>query len=132
MGIHPAPSYASIYLAKRIDKKIKELGMKYGKAGKSSFILLEFQLDEIMKIFTGTTKQLHKHFNEMNCIHPTLKFTMQHTTPKTEKLEDRYECEPKNSIPFLDISISVVEGKIDTDLFKKDTDRNRKRNILHK
>ena len=85
MGIHPAPSYANIYLARRIDEKIKELGIKYGKAGKSSFLLLKRFLDDILKIFSGTTKELHKLFNELNLIHPTLRFTMQHTTPKTEK-----------------------------------------------
>ena len=30
MGIHPAPSFANIYLARRIDQKLIEVGMKYG------------------------------------------------------------------------------------------------------
>ena len=42
------------------------------------------------------------------------------------KQNKKYRCEyePLNSIPFLVISISIVDGKIDTELFKKDTDRN--------
>ena len=39
MGIHPAPSFANIYLARRIDKVIMDLGVKYGENGKSAFIL---------------------------------------------------------------------------------------------
>ena len=31
MGIHPAPSFANIYLARRIDKAIRQLEFKYGK-----------------------------------------------------------------------------------------------------
>ena len=31
MGIDPAPSFANIYLARRIDKFITQLGKKYGK-----------------------------------------------------------------------------------------------------
>ena len=30
MGIHPAPSFANIYLAKRIDSEIKIIAQKYG------------------------------------------------------------------------------------------------------
>ena len=97
--------------------------MKYGSNGKQAWLLLNIFLDDLIKIFVGTTKQLHNLFNEMNEIHPTLKFTLNHTTPKEEPIEDRCDCEPKDSIPFLDTSISIIEGKLDTDLYKKDTDR---------
>ena len=60
----------------------------------------------------------------MNTIHPTLKFTLNHTTPTEENEEDRCDCEIKDSIPFLDTSLSIENGKIQTDLYKKDTDRN--------
>ena len=33
MGIHPAPSFANIYLARRIDKKLEDLGRKYRENG---------------------------------------------------------------------------------------------------
>ena len=73
----------------------------------------------------GTTKQLHTLFNEMNKIHPTLKFTMNHTTPQHEENEeDKCECIRQNSIPFLDTSLSIENGKVDVDLYKKETDRN--------
>ena len=124
MGIHPAPSYANIYLARRLDDKIKELGMKYGSNGKSAWLLLKRFLDDIIKIFVGTTKQLHQIFDEMNNLHPTLKFTLNHTTPEDEAIEDKCDCEAQISIPFLDTSLTILDGKIDTDLIKKDTDRN--------
>ena len=124
MGIHPAPSYANIYIARRLDNKIRELGMKYGSNGKSAWLLMKRFLDDIIKLFVGTTKQLHNIFDEMNKIHPTLKFTLNHTTPEDEAEEDRCDCKPQNSIPFLDTSLTIIDGKIDTDLYKKDTDRN--------
>ena len=41
-----------------------------------------------------------------------------------EPLEDRCDCDAMTSIPFLDTSCSIIEGQIDTDLFKKKRDRN--------
>ena len=49
---------------------------------------------------------------------------MSHTTPNSEAEEDSCECQPKAAIPFLDNSISIENGKIEVDLFKKQTDRN--------
>lgn len=60
----------------------------------------------------------------MNQIHPTLKFTMEHTTPEDEKEEDKCDCPTKKSIPFLDTSISIENGKLEVDLYRKETDRN--------
>ena len=59
MGIHPAPSYANIYLAKRIDEAITRLGYKYETNGMSAFQIFKRFLDDILQIFTGTTKELH-------------------------------------------------------------------------
>ena len=59
MGIHPAPYYANMYLARRIDNKIRELGLKYGEDNKSAFVLFKWFLDDIIKLFTGTSKQLY-------------------------------------------------------------------------
>ena len=50
--------------------------------------------------------------------------TINHNTNKEENPEDRCECEIKYSIPFLDTLCSIKNGRIDTDLFKKPTDRN--------
>ena len=109
MRIHPAPSYANIYLGRRIDGQIRILGLKYGKDGKSAWLILKRFLDDIFKIFIDTTKQLHKLFQDMNKIHPTLKFTLIHTTPQGEAAIDRCECKYQESIPFLDTSLSIED-----------------------
>ena len=36
MGIHPAPSYANIYLVRRIDSEIRKLAQKYCENGASA------------------------------------------------------------------------------------------------
>jgi hypothetical protein len=48
---------------------------------------------------------------------------MMHTSIKNEPSEDRCSCEEKFSIPFLDVSCSLENGRIKTDLFKKETDK---------
>ena len=48
---------------------------------------------------------------------------MSHTTPsETQNLD--CGCSPCNEIAFLDTSCKIVEGKILTDLYRKETDRN--------
>ena len=120
MGVKPAPSYANIYLANRIDERIFEIG----NSKKSSILLYKRFLDDIFKIFQGTTKELHQLLDEINQIHPTLKFTMQHTSVDSEAESDRCGCKPQNWIPFLDTSCKIEDGQIEIDLFKKETDRN--------
>ena len=41
-----------------------------------------------------------------------------------EDPEDRCDCEEQSAVPFLDTLISIKEGKIYVDLYKKETDRN--------
>ena len=82
MGIRPAPSFANILLARRIDPKLEEQGIKYGADGKSAVLIFNRFLDDMFKIFKGTKKELHNIIDEMNRIHPTLKLTINHTTPE--------------------------------------------------
>ena len=86
MGIHPAPSFANIYLARRLDNSIKELLTKYADKSSISYILLKRFLDDLFHLFQGTIKELHQMYDEINKIHPTLKFTMVHTTLKSEDI----------------------------------------------
>ena len=60
----------------------------------------------------------------MNKIHETIKFTMNHSSPPNEPEEERCKCRIQLSIPFLDVSCSIKNGKIETDLYQKKTDRN--------
>ena len=110
MGSNPAPSFANNFMAK-IYKKIKELvEIMQVKENIAMEELLRF-LDDLFSVFTGTTKQLHTLWNQMNKIHPSVEFTMQHTTPEKENPDDHCECEKLNSVPFLDTSCSIKKGK---------------------
>ena len=71
MGVHPATSYANIYLARRIDKYITDLSKNYQKGEASCLLLFKRFLDDIFQIFQGTTRQLHAFFDDINRIHPT-------------------------------------------------------------
>ena len=99
MGVHPAPSYANIYLAKIIDYYTKELA-KRSEDKKSCLLLFKRFLDDIFQIFQGTTKTLHQLFDSINQIHPTLKFTLQHTTPEKKTDDENCGCEKKKIYPF--------------------------------
>ena len=124
MGSPPVPSYANIFMSQTIDPQIQNLAKKYDTEGSKSIKLIKRFLDDLFFIFNGSTKQLHDLFNEVNKIHPTIKFTMNHTTPQTESSENRCLCDHQDSIPFLDTLCTIIDGKIETDLYKKDTDRN--------
>ena len=49
---------------------------------------------------------------------------MSHTTRDNEPPDEKCECNPKTSIPFLDTILTIKDGRIDVDLFKKETDKN--------
>ena len=66
---------------------------------------------------------LHKFVEEINKIHPNMKFTIEHTTPMSGN--NPCECQPKLSVPFLDTSCSIEDGQIIFDLYRKPTDRNK-------
>ena len=79
-------------------------------------------LDDILSVYTGSVKELHKLLEEINKLHPNIKFTMTHTTPS--EMYGQCECEPLDAVPFLDTKCSIKEGVISTDLYKKPTDKN--------
>ena len=89
-----------------------------------ALLLLKQFLNDYFTIFEGSTKDIHALFAKMNQIHSTIKFTMMHTSIKNEPIEQRCDCEELSSIPFLDVSCAIKEGKIVTDLHKKKTDKN--------
>ena len=126
MGTKPAPSYADIFMARKIDDKIISLAEQFNQMKDKGNPLTMFKrfLDDIFSIFKGTTKDLHKLFDEMNKLHKTIKFTMNHSSPPNESETDSCLCEKQSFIPFLDVSCSIQKGKIETDLHKKETDRN--------
>ena len=124
MGSKPAPSYANIFMAKRIDDAIISLAHKYATNDKSPLTMFKRFLDDIFSIFKGTTKDLHQLFDELNRLHKSIKFTMNHRSPPNEAEVDSCQCAKESSIPFLDVSCSIQNGKIETNLHRKETDRN--------
>ena len=121
MGTKPAPDYANIFMAKKIDEQLKHIFSKHSSVP-TQFI--KRFLDDIFKIFVGSTRKLHEAFDEINKIHPTIKFTMSHTSIDNESESDKCSCPSQKTIPFLDTSCEIKSGKIILDLYKKPTDRN--------
>ena len=117
MGSRPIPPYANIFLARTLDRIMKKLANK-------DFQMLKRFLDDYFTIFLGSTKELHKLLEEINKTYPTIKLTINHTSVEGERKEDQCNCEFKSAIPFLDTLCSIQDGRIDTDLYKKPTDRN--------
>ena len=125
MGSKPAPHYANNFMARRIDKKILEIAEKYIENKEMSLKLFKRFLDDLFLVFLGSTAKLHAFFNEINMIHTNIKFTMTHTTPKSENPNQiSCTCPQKESIPYLDTLCTIKNGKIITDLYRKPTDKN--------
>ena len=98
-------------MSQRIDGQIREAAEKYGQNGKSALKLLKRFLDDIFQIFIGTTKQLHEFFEDINKIHPTLKFTLSHTTPSSEVKCESCSCKPLPAVSFVDTSCSFLKSE---------------------
>ena len=122
MGMRPAPSYANIFMARRIDQNILHIIKKYEENGTLSLKFFKRFLDDLFLVFYDSTQVLHEVITEINKIHPNIKLTMQHTYIMNET--NPCNCPPKQSIPFLDTSLMIKDGKIQVDLFKKPTDKN--------
>ena len=120
MGSNAIPHYANIFMAEQIDPQIKLIATQSAGVLK----LLKRFLDDLFLIFKGTTKELHMLLDKINQIHPTIKFTMTHTSREKENLEDTCSCPTLKQIPFLDTLCSIENNKIEIDLYKKETDKN--------
>jgi hypothetical protein len=116
MGIKPAPSYANIFMAK-IDELANKLARKFGD-GTHPVKAWKRVLDDIYILWIGSCEKLQKIMDNLNLLHPSIKFTMSHTTPR----EDPHPCHctPTDNLAFLDTSTSIVDNNILVDLYKKD------------
>ena len=70
MGIHPAPNYLDIFMARKIDKNIWKLIdiLKNIESANIVAQLIVFKrfLDDIFQTFRGTTKQIHQIYQGIN------------------------------------------------------------------
>ena len=106
-------------MARAIDTQIERILNKYKKMNMFHKIFKRF-LDDLFLVICGNSKTLHLIFDEINNIHPNIKFTINHTSIEES---DPCECPRMNSIPYLDTMLSIKSGKIISDLYKKSTDR---------
>ena len=123
MGSKPAPSYANSFMAENIDPKILQILEKYTENGIIPLKFMKRFLDDIFLLFCGTVEKLHQFFEEINNIHKDIKFTMSHTSP-SQPQSQTCSCPPMDSIPYLDTSCKIRNGRIITDLYRKPTDKN--------
>ena len=78
-------------------------------------------MDDFYILWVGSSQKLHAFLDELNQVHPTIRFTVSHTTPSQE--DNPCNCTPSDTLAFLDTSTSIFENKITVDLYKKPTDR---------
>ena len=98
MGQKQVPEYANNFMARKIDPKFLTLAYKYIRNNKVPMTFLKRFLDDYISMWNGTSKDLHKFFQEINQIHPNIKFTMKHTPNDSESPDDQCECPREKSI----------------------------------
>ena len=117
MGSRPAPSYANLFMANKIDTKIVELANRLENETDPIHFFKRF-LDDIFLIYTGTIESLHLFLSELNNLHPTIKFTMSHTIPPNMG-------NPTKAFPFWTLHAKLLMEKLFwTSTEKKQTETN--------
>ena len=107
MGTRVAPTYANIFMGK-LEKEILSNCPQH----LQPFIhTWQRFIDDILIIWTGTEEQFSEFFNFLNSYHPTMKF------------DEAQHNSRENSCEFLDLSIYIKDGKIRTDLYRKETSK---------
>ena len=106
MGTRMAPSYANLFLTKFETDTLS-------RAPFQPFIWLRY-IDDIFMIWTRSVLDLNTFTSFLNDIHTTIKFTCDYSF---------------TSITFLDVNVSIHNGKIVTDLYTKPT--NEHQYLLH-
>ena len=67
-------------------------------------------IDDLLIFWSGTVQKFKEFMERINNLHPTIKFTCEYN------FEER-------STTFLDMKVRIVNGKIQTDLYRKKTDK---------
>ena len=81
MGTKPAPPYANIFMDKRIDKKIFKIAEKYMVNSEITIKFLKRFSDDTYIVYNPWKHSQPSYaFEELNNMHPTIKFTMAHNT----------------------------------------------------
>ena len=102
MGTKCAPTYANIFMGKFEETHI------YPKIQEKTRIFLRY-IDDLFFVWKGTEQELKQFFEEINKVHPSIKFDFNYS---------------KSEIDFLDLKIyKDFSGKLSTKVFTKPTDR---------
>ena len=99
IGTKFAPPYSILFMAELEEEIIKESEYKP--------CLWWRYIDDIFFLWEHGENKLKSFIDKINKVHPTIKFTAEWS---------------KTSINFLDVTVSLIEGVIETDLFVKPTD----------
>ena len=106
IGTIAAPTLANLFM-EVIDGMVEDCG-RIG--NKNAIALLKRFIDDFLIFWTGTVPEFEEFLEKINRLHPTIKFTAS------------YNFE-KRSTTFLDMEVRLVNGKIETDLYRKETDK---------
>ena len=101
MGTPMAPTIANIFMGWLEDALISKSPWPINTGLWRRFI------DDIVMLWLHGEDQLQQFLEWLNLQHPTIKFTANHGT---------------SNVPYLDVSLSIVDGDLLTDLHVKDTD----------
>jgi hypothetical protein len=106
MGTRVAPTMANIFMAS-IDNLIQSLSVT------ENLNYIHFYkrfIDDIFIIWTGSKEDLNLFMSKINDLHKSIKFTCDYDLSK-------------RSTTFLDTTISLIDNELNSDLYRKPTDR---------
>ena len=95
-----APSYANLFMGKFEENALAD-------ASHSPLIWWHF-IDDIFLLWTHGEDLLNSFITYLNNLHPTIKFTSSFS---------------HSEISFLDVDILLINGRLETDLYVKHTDK---------
>jgi len=100
MGTKIAPSYANLFMGKFEKDALAA-------ASYSSLIWWRY-IDDIFLFWTHGEEKLNDFITYLNNLHPTIRFTSSFSY---------------NEIPFIDVNVPLINGRLETDLYVKPTDK---------
>ena len=99
IGTKFAPPYSILFMAELEENVLENAELK-------PYLWWRY-IDDIFFLWEHGEEKLKEFIDELNKMHPTIKFTADWS---------------KTSINFLDVQVSLIDGKIETDLYVKPTD----------
>ena len=106
LGTRAAPTFACLFMGK-IDKMIRWAAI----VGIRNLIhFYKRFIDDILIIWLGTEEEFITFMKTINSLHPTIKFSCEYN------IKERFTT-------FLDTKITIINNRIETDLYRKPTDQ---------